>query len=173
MAPANPVFKAEIKGGANSGHVVHVSHFDQKSGKFLVDYPHSSAVGYFLASELFPVGDWYFGEQHQLSPGKRTRPEFIHGDPFSLIAEGHARAAKPVLITTHSGNTTLAYPASGHLTPSGFCYSLEYQEFLMVLVDPYFEDPARIPPASYSDPAIIREQDIAAWGYLPVLRNQS
>ena len=155
--------EALIKIGQNKGKTVHVKHFDAKSGKWVVDYPHSAAIGYFSEKELFPVGGWAFSKNEII---EAVSPIFPNGDPFALIEAGNHRTQRPILIELDTGEVYPAFPQKGYYDPEKqeLRYSATIQERLFIIAERYCDDKSFLYDGVVP---CVSETRVVAWDLLP------
>lgn len=158
-------FPARIKVGANKDALVYVQSYDKDAKKFFIQWPSSPAsVGYFHMDQLHPDGDWHFGADNTLQPGKKPRPEFPNGDPFELIEEGMSFFKGLILVELVSGVITVARPFKGFLCQGTLYANDAYQEDLLSLCDTDYEGP-EVTVTTFDH--VIRLQDVVAWQPMP------
>lgn len=158
--------QAVVKVGANKGRVVTISEYAEDSGKWIIDWPNSAAIGYFKHNELLPIGNWHFGDEKTIVHTAKAAKQFPNGDPFSLIPLDYAYSTTPVLIDLDSGVVTTAYPYKGYYDPSDneIYYSHTMTERLYVIADSLFEHDS---VKSTSNFRFVDEKHVIAWRLLP------
>lgn len=117
--------EAFVRGGANAGSLVLLTHYNPSIGKWGYDWPNSSAIGHLPAKELLlPDGLRFKGSA--VVPVK-DRTQMQGGDPFLAISEGRKRTNHAILIMLATGRVLPAYPIKNE---HGECWFLSLDPFV-------------------------------------------